>query len=245
MNKNNRNWVAIIGIVFGIISIIFSFIPPLTDYALTTFLLSIFTLFHDQYTKTQNSLKETVKHSSSMSIDVKNHLRVIRLDKPAKTFDNYVIKRLDVIASIKNTSFNKQDDHYEADENFNETQELLEAPRIISQSIQNGLKWIDIGDDLARPRFKKWHDLFDKVTQSNSKRGYYDSFIVNNQVPYPNFLIITYKDGREEVLFNWDFRLNGTKPNVLVSNEEDLIKFYCSQFELLRKKAVIDSDRLD
>lgn len=245
MEKYKKNWIAIIGVIFGIVSIISSFIPPLTDYTLAAFLLSIFTLFHDQYSKTQESLESTKDHSSQMSRDVKNHLRVIRLEKPAKTFNDYVIQRLDIIESVRNTSFNKSDNHHEADENFNDSKEVLNAPSIIRRNIDKGLKWYDIGDDIAKNRFKSWHECCDKVTQSPSNCGYYKSVIVNNRVPYPNFLIITYKDGREEVLFNWDFRLNGIKPDVLVSNEKDLIQFYSAQFELLRDKAVPDSDSLD
>lgn len=245
MEKQKKNWLAIIGFGFGIISIVSSFIPPLTDYTLTTFLLSIFILFHEQYSKIERSLENTKEHSSRMSMDVKNHLRVIRLDKPAKTFNDYVIQRLNIIESIKNTSFNKSENHCEADENFNESMELKNAPNFISQSIYNGLKWYDIGDDIAKERFKSWHECCDKATQSSLNGGYYKSVIINNRVPYPNFLIITYKDGREEVLFNWDFRLNGIKPNVLVSNEKELIQFYSAQFELLRDKAAPISDLLD
>jgi hypothetical protein len=245
MKQYKKDWLTIIGMGFGIISIVFSFIPSLTDYTFMTFLLSIFTLFHDQYSKIEKSLENTKEHSSRMSMDVKNHLRVIRLDKPARTFNDYVIQRLNIIDAVKNTSFNKSDNHHEADENFNESVELKNAPNIISQSIYNGLKWYDIGDDIAKKRFKIWHECCDNASKTSSNGGYYRSVIVNNRVPYPNFLIITYKDGREEVLFNWDFRLNGIKPNVLVSNEKELIQFYCAQFELLRAKAVPDSDLLN
>lgn len=246
MEKNKKDWVAIIGVIIGLASIAFSLIPNLENYAFAAFLVSVYTLFHDQYSKTKKSLAHTEKVSSQTSLDVKNHLRVFKLEEsPAKTFDDYVIKRLDIIQCIKNTSFNKKDDHHEADEHFNESEEVSNAPRYIRQAVYAGLKWQDIGDDVAKNRFRLWHEYCAQATRDSTKNGYYKSVIINNRVPYPNFLIITYKDNNyEEVLFNWDFRSDGHTPNVLVSNEPELVNFYKAQFSLLLKSATIDSDQL-
>lgn len=245
MQTKQRDWIAIIGVVIGVVSIVFSLIPNLESYALAAFLLSVYTLFHDQYSKTKKSLANTEKVSSQTSIDVKNHLQVFKLDEPpAKTFDDYVIKRLNIIQCVKNTSFNKENDHHEADEYFNESEEVLNAPKYVNQEIYAGLKWQDIGDSIALNRFRLWHESCDQATRKTSKKGYYKSAIINNRVPYPNFLIITYKDGYEEVLFNWDFRTPGHTPNVLVSNAPELVNFYKAQFNLLLINATVDSDRL-
>lgn len=244
LSSNKKSWLIIVGVIFGVLSILTSFIEPLANYSLTAFLLSIFSLSHELYSKIQESLKNTESHSSEMSKDVKNRLQVIRLDKPAKTFEEYIISRLHIISHIKNTSFNKSNNYREANEYFNEPLELIDAPKLISQYINSGLKWQDIGDDIAKKRFNAWHNQCDEATRSSIKGGYYKSSIINNQVPYPNFLIVVYKDGREEVLFNWDFRSQGVKPDVLVSNEKDLVHFYNSQFELLLDNATTDSDHL-
>lgn len=240
-NEKKKNWGIIVGVILGIASIATSFFPSYINITQGTFLLSIFAFFHDLYSKTNSSLESTQKHSSEMSINVKNRLQVFKSDYSAvETFDKYVINRLDVIKCVKNTSFNLANDHHIADENFNKTEELFEAPKRISHHVNNGLKWKDIGDGYAQERFRCWADK----CKSKFGKGEYEYVIINNRVPYPNFLIITYKDDREEVLFNWDFRSDGYKPRVLISNAPELIFFYNQQFDLLWKNATIDSDLL-
>ncbi|QIL45602.1 hypothetical protein G7081_00125 [Vagococcus coleopterorum] len=241
-NTNKKNWIAIVGVLLAILSIILSFIPAFTNYVLTVFLLSVFALFHDQYSKTQTILKNTEETSNQVSLDVKNHLRVIRLDTPGKTFNDYIIKRLDIISEIRNTSFNVSADDRDANIYFNKTDTLKVAPEFVKSNIDNGLIWHDVGDKYAKKRFKTWHDYFYPEEQVTSSMGEYKSKLINPRVPYPNFLIITYKDARQEVLFNWDLRLNGTQPSVLVSNEDDLIQFYSAQFNLLYNNATDDAD---
>ncbi len=238
-----QNWKIIIGLVLGVFSIAFGFIPPLTNYSYVAFLGSIFTFFYDQYTRTMKALDSTDEYSGRMSSDVKDRLHVVRLQEPMDTFKSYVVDRLSVIKSIKNTSFNIYDDHEEADENFNHSPELKKSIPKIAKEIDSGLVWRDIGDKLAKTRFSEMRKA---VSQKNDNQnvGEYSSKIVNNQVPYPNFLIITYKDNRKEVLFNWDFRSRGIAPNVLVSSEKELVNFYNAQFELLSKNSVTDTDEL-
>lgn len=251
MNKNQRNKLyqmsIAISVIFGILSIIFGFVPFLSDFTLPSFLLAVFILLIEQSLKINDSLNHTEEHSSEMSNDVKNHLVVIKLDGSiAHVFDEYVIQRLETIKSIKNTSFNVINDHQDADELFNTSDELNMAPKIISRYISKGLIWEDIGDDFATKRFRIWDKINNsKINKKSNSGGYHYSILNNQKVPYPNFLIITYNNNKkEEVLFNWDVRLNGIEPEVLVSNENKLVEFYKNQFYLLRKNAGPDSDKL-
>lgn len=241
MVKKQKNWVSFLGILLGVVSIIFSFIPKLSGYTLTVFLLSVFTLYHEFYSKINDVLNQTRQYTSEMSIDVKNHLTVIRIPGSIiNTFNKYVINRLNIIKSIKNTSFNLANDHYEADELFNHTNEIKDAPEKVGQYIFTGLKWEDVGDRLSAQRFRLWDSL---VTRDS--KGSYSYKFLDNQVPYPNFMIIKYIDDREEVLFNWDVRSAGHEPKVLVSSEPELVDFYKAQFKLLFDNASMDADKLD
>lgn len=246
MKEKYITWRIGIAALLTIVSIIFSFFPLLSNYAFASFLLALVSFLYDQDLKIQRKLEHTEDNSLQMSNDVKKHLQVIRLYKTAKTFDEYVINRLNLIRSVKNTSFNLPKSHEEADENFNETREVIDAPVVVKEFIaREGLKWRDIGDNIAIERFKRWHELCDEESKK-SEVGSYKSSIINNYnaVPYPNFLIIKYKDDKEEVLFNWDHR-SSLNPTVLASREEELVRFYNAQFKLLSDAASDSSDDLD
>ncbi|AWN66577.1 hypothetical protein LL14B4_10475 [Lactococcus lactis subsp. lactis] len=232
MKNRQTNWGAIIAAFLTIVSILFGFYPSLSSYSYIAFLLALVTYLYDQDQRFSKRLKKTDENSNQMANDVKKHLQVIRLDKTAKTWDEYVIKRLDQIKSIKNTSFNLPEDHTDADDKFNESEELEKAPELVKKAIEKGLKWRDIGDDLATKRFLKWNEICSNTVVQNT--GYYKYSILNSNrnVPYPNFMIITYRDDLEEVLFNWDHR-KALNPTVLASREEELVRFYNAQFALL------------
>ncbi len=231
LKSTQINWRATTAGFLTVVSIIFGFNPTLSSYAFIAFLLALVTFLYDQDQRFTKRLKQTDDNAKQMSNDVKKHLQVIRLDKTAKTFDNYIIKRLDLIESIKNTSFNLKKGHEEADDKFNQSEALSNAPYKIKLAIENGLKWRDIGDDIEIDRFRKWK----RICNCDSKIGLYEYKILNHVVPYPNFLIVTYKDGIEEVLFNWDHR--GGNPTVLASRETELVEFYRNQFTLLSNAA--------
>lgn len=230
MKDRQKNWGAIIAVCLTIVSIIFGFTPSLSSYSYIAFLLALVTYLYDQDKRFSKRLKKTDENSNQMANDVKKHLQVIQIKKTAKTWDEYVIKRLDQIKSIKNTSFNLPEDHADADDKFNESEELQNAPELVKRAIENGLKWRDIGDDLAIDRFRKWRTICSNIAEQST--GRYEYSILNAAVPYPNFMIITYKDDFEEVLFNWDHR-KSLNPTVLASREEELVRFYNAQFSLL------------
>lgn len=236
MRNRQTSWRGIIAGFLTIISIFFGFNPSLSSYSYLAFLLALVTYLYDQDQRFSKRLKKTDENSNQMANDVKKHLQVIRLYNTAKTFDTYVIKRLNLIESVKNTSFNLKNSHEEADDKFNLRDEVLNAPYEVRKAVEKGLKWRDIGDNYAVKRFKLWRE----ICSCDSRTGLYEYKILNPEVPYPNFLIITYKDGIEEVLFNWDHR--GANPTVLASREKDLVEFYCNQFSLLSKAASNNGD---
>lgn len=160
--KNSFNLFRISSFILFILSVVASAIPFFEKATLPTFLISIFIMVFDSETKTSASLKHTEKHSRQMAIDVKNRLEVIRLEGSiAKTFDEYVIQRLDIISSIQNTSFTLESNQHEADNAFNKSKKLHDSPDEVSKYIYKGLKWEDVGDEFASSRLhhKKTHPV--------------------------------------------------------------------------------------
>jgi hypothetical protein len=251
MNRQNKMkkasfWIVfVISALIGLLSIILGF-TDLSKYTIPLFLLSVFALLTDQYVKIMSSLTHTENYSNNMSNDVRDHLVVIKLDGSiSQVFNEYVIERLDVIKSIKNTSFNIEADRHDADILFDDSLELKGAPDKVKKFIEKSLIWEDIGNRSKKTikRFESWEK---DCNHKNKNGGFYDYKLLDNSLtPYPNFLIITYNNGRKEVLFNWDVRLDGIEPEVLVSSEKLIVEFYNKQFTLLQKSAVTNGDSLD
>ena len=67
----------------------------------------------------------------------------------------------------------------------------------IARYINKGLKWNDIGDASALERFRLINGLISK-----SAKGHYNFRLIAQSEPQIGFILLTYKDGTMEVLFN-------------------------------------------
>lgn len=57
-----------------------------------------------------------------------------------------------------------------------------------------------------------------------------------------NFILLEYRDGAKEVLFNWDFRSAGQDPTVLISRDRQIVEMFAIHYTMLWRRATEDHD---
>ena len=98
-----------------------------------------------------------------------------------------------------------------------------------------GLLCKEIGDKHALQRFRNTFNL----TKKSDKYKYR---LISHSEPQMNFIILEYKDGKKEVLFNWDFRGLGQDPIVLLSRDDKIVEMFYIHFNNLWESASPDYD---
>ena len=68
--------------------------------------------------------------------------------------------------------------------------------------------------------------------------------MIKQEEPQVGFIILTYRDGTVEVLFNWDFREIPQDPVVLLSRDQEIISMFSAQYKGLWRVAVEDYDNI-
>ena len=107
----------------------------------------------------------------------------------------------------------------------------------IARQINQGLIWKDIGDASAIKRFNKINCLVEEKYKAN-----YQYKLISQLEPQIGFIILTYKDGTTEVLFNWDFRDIPQDPVVLLSRDQIILDMFAAQYKGLWRVAVVNYD---
>lgn len=204
--------------------------------SIPAFLLSIIILVIGQIIAIHNEVEQVSIDSERIYETVKNYLNVTKLGTPQSAW-KYIIDKLSILEYVQNTSFNFADEHELTNERLYDEDAYQQSFSEISKYISKGLYWKDIGDSSAIVRFRKMNDLI----PNNSKGKYYFKLIQQSE-PQIGFILLTYKDGTKEVLFNWDFRDIPQDPVVLLSRDEEIFNMFAAQYKSLWRVAVNDYD---
>lgn len=247
MNKGDFNKKQYIGLVISPILSLVSFVltyflDPLNYEeqsslaAIPAFLLSIIILIIGQIIAIHNEVEKVSEDSERIYETVKNYLQVTKMGTPKSAWQ-YIIDRLPVLEYVQNTSFNFEDECDQTNERLYDGESYQKSFKEIAKQINHGLTWKDIGDASATMRFRKINSY---VTAK--AKGHYYYKLINHAEPQIGFILLTYKDGTTEVLFNWDFRDIPQDPVVLLSRDLEIFNMFASQYKSLWRVAVEDHD---
>lgn len=245
MRKNSKKWLLLLifnSLLSIVVFVISYFLDPLkytsqtTLAAIPAFLLSIIVLIIGQNISTHNEIDKVSDDSEIICETVKNYLHVTKIGTPKSAWE-YIINRLPVLEFVQNTSFNYMDESEQTRERLYDGLIYQQSYSRIAKYVNRGLTWKDIGDSSALERFKKIRSFV-----SNKNKGMYIYKIISQSEPQIGFIILTYKDGSTEVLFNWDFRDIPQDPVVLLSRDQEIINMFAAQYKGLWRTAVEDYD---
>lgn len=225
-----------------IVFVITYFLDPLkytsqsTLAAIPAFLLSIIVLIIGQNISTHNEVEKVSEDSELICETVKNYLHVTKMGTPKSAWE-YIINRLPVLEYVQNTSFNFEDETEQTNERLYDGNSYQQSYSKIAKYVNQGLIWRDIGDSSALERFKKIDELI-----IEKSKGRYQYKLITQSEPQIGFIILTYKDGTTEALFNWDFRDIPQDPVVLLSRDQEILNMFAAQYKGLWRIAVDDYD---
>lgn len=205
--------------------------------AIPAFLLSIIILVIGQIITIHNEVEKVSIDSERIYETVKNYLHVTKIGTPQSAW-SYVIERLPILEFVQNTSFNYEDEQEETNERLYANDIYQKSLKTIAKYVNKGLKWNDIGDISALERFRQISGL----VSSGYAKGRYNYRLINQSEPQIGFILLTYKDGTVEVLFNWDFRDIPQDPIVLLSRDTEIFTMFAAQYKGLWRVAVNDYD---
>lgn len=206
--------------------------------AIPAFLLSVIILIIGQILSIHNEVEKVSLDSERIYESVKNYLHVTKMGTPQSAW-KYVVDRLPVLEYVQNTSFNFQDEIEQASERLYDGDTYQRSFSEIAKQINQGLSWKDIGDPSAITRFREINDLV-----SEKAKGHYIYRLIKQTEPQIGFILLTYKDGTTEVLFNWDFRDIPQDPVVLLSRDQEIFNMFAAQYKSLWRVAVNDYDNI-
>lgn len=206
--------------------------------AIPAFLLSVIVLIIGQAINTYSEVEKVAKNSDLICETVKNYLHVTKMGTPKHAWE-YIINRLPIIEYVQNTSFNLKDENFRSDERLYTSEIYKQSYDVIAKYINQGLVWKDVGDSFAINRFRSLNNLVDVKS-----KGHYEYRLIAHSEPQIGFIILTYKDGTIEVLFNWDFRDIPQDPIVLLSRDVEIINLFAAQYNGLWKISVMDYDNV-
>ena len=204
--------------------------------AIPAFLLSIIILIIGQIISTHTEVEKVSADSERVFETVKNYLHVTKMGTPKNAWE-YIINRLPVLEYVQNTSFNFEEESEQTQERLYDSMLYQHSINEIARHINQGLIWKDIGDQSALERFEA---ISHKVNEKS--KNIYQHRIISQKEPQIGFVILTYKDGTTEVLFNWDFRDIPQDPVVLLSRDQEILNMFAAQYKGLWRVAVVDYD---
>jgi hypothetical protein len=246
-NKNTKEFIfAVASPILSLVAFVVTyFIDPLKYAkggelaAIPAFFVSIIVLIICHLIVVFQSSNRSAEEIKNIYDAVKNYLHVIELGTPKKAWD-YIIQRLPVLEYVQNTSFNFNDENEQSSERLYEGINYIESSAKIAEAVETGLMWKDIGDSSAKERFEK---IRGHLEEKRILGRYLYKFIEQHE-PQIGFILLTYKDGTKEVLFNWDFRDIPQDPIVLLSQDQEIFNMFAAQYKGLSKVAVNDYDSM-
>ena len=247
MRKNNFDRkqciILIVSPIISLVSFVLTYYIDPLNYAehvslaaIPAFLLSIIILVIGQIITIHNEVERVTVDSERIYETVKNYLNVTKMGTPQSAW-KYVIERLPILDYVQNTSFNFEYEEEESSERLYNNDEYQQSLGVIGKYVNKGLKWHDIGDKSAIARFRQIEG-----SVSATAKGHYNYRIIAQSEPQIGFILLTYKDGTKEVLFNWDFRDIPEDPTVLLSRDSEIFTMFSAQYKGLWRVAVSDYD---
>ena len=241
------HWIIlVIGPVLSLVTFVLTyFLNPLefgtqsSLAAIPAFLLSVVILIISHTIATFGEVEKVSADSDRVYEAVKNYLHVTKIGTPKKAWE-YIIHRLPVLEYVQNTSFNFEDENERSSERLYDARIYQQSAIIIARQIEQGLTWKDIGDSSAIERFRRIKSCIKKSKSS----GFYEFKQIRQDEPQIGFVLLTYKDGTTEVLFNWDFRDIPQDPVVLLSRDREIFNMFAAQYKGLWRVAVQDYDSM-
>lgn len=192
--------------------------------AIPAFLLSIVILIIGQIISIQSEIEKVSSDSNRICETVKNYLHVTKVGTPKSAW-KYVIDRLPVLEYVQNTSFNFENETYKSNTRLYDDEIYKNSLSQIAKYVDQGLRWSDIGDNSSIERFKMINGFI-----SDKHKGLYSFKLIAQLEPQIDFILLTYKDGTTEVLFNWDFREIPQDPVVLLSRDHEIFNMFAAQY---------------
>ena len=212
----------------------FQYGPKQVATAIPAFLFSIIILFIEHGRIVSKEARKSSDLSDRVYDAVKNYLHVIRIGSPVKAME-YINTRISTLVEIKYTSFNTTQEIERSNEKFYSMEEYNKFQKEIARYMAKPLLCKEIGDKHALQRFRNTFNL----TKKSDKYKYR---LISHSEPQMNFIILEYKDGKKEVLFNWDFRGLGQDPIVLLSRDDKIVEMFYIHFNNLWESASPDYD---
>lgn len=209
--------------------------------AIPAFLLSIVVLIINQNISTNHEIQKASVYSDRIYEAIKDYMHVTPLGSPEKAMQ-YISGRIPILREVKNTSFNIEGEMERADEKFYTTEPYLDSQQKIAIYTTKGMIWKDLGDQYAISRFRRLHQASSTLTKARESKYKYK--LLSHNEPQLNFIILEYKDGGREVLFNWDFRGLGQDPTVLLSRDRQIIEMFSIHYEHLWRRGTNDHDNI-
>lgn len=236
-------WLPIVGgPIAALITFIVSYkLDPLSQdnfRGISSFYFSVIALMIGQWLATVLETQKATENSHRLCETVKNYLHVTTIGPPDIAM-GYILSRMPILKEVRNTSFNTEDEIEQSEEKIYQSTEYEQLCSSIPIFCKAELVWKDIGDQIALPRLRKLHNEY---TLEKSKPSRYKYRILSHKEPQINFILLEFKDGITEVLFNWDFRGLGRSPIVLVSRDERIVEMFAIQFNLLWRSSSEDHD---
>lgn len=240
MNGWKRNLPLFISIVISVIAFLFGcFWDPLSlkEYsAIPAFLFSVVSLLIGQIIGVQYEVNKVSDDSDRVCLTIRQYIHVVKVGTPKKAW-KYIMDRLSVLDYVQNTSFNFEDEIEKTQHRLYKDDSYEKAGKKIAFYVSKGLQWQDVGDESSIARFKAIEEHIAEKT-----KGEYIFRLIAQDIPQIGFILLTYKDGTKEVLFNWDFRDIPQDPTVLLSQDKDIFDMFAAQFNSLWKIASIPYD---
>lgn len=206
--------------------------------AIPAFLLSVVVLIIGQIISIQSEVEKVSTDSDRICETVKNYLHVTKMGTPKSAW-NYVIDRLPVLEYVRNTSFNFNDEIEKTSKRLYDDDKYKKSINEIAKYVKQGLEWEDIGDQSA---VKRLRTIMNCIPQK--AKGHYKFRLIAQAEPQIGFILLTYKDGTTEVLFNWDFRDIPQDPIVLLSRDHEIFNMFAAQYNGLWHVATEDYDSI-
>lgn len=242
--SSTKKWILLLSSpILSLVSFILTYlIDPLNfeEYsslaAIPAFLLSIIILIIGQIISTNNEIEKVSEDSERIYETVKNYLHVTKMGTPKSAWE-YIINRLPILEYVQNTSFNFKDEYEQTNERLYDGIMYQQSLTKIAKQINHGLTWKDIGDQSAIERFRRIDNCI-----TDKYKEHYQFRLISQSEPQIGFILLTYKDGTTEVLFNWDFRDIPQDPVVLLSRDPEIFNMFAAQYKGLWRVAVKDYD---
>lgn len=231
-------WLPIIaGPVIALIAFIVGYwIDPLSlkeTKAVAAFFFAVLVLMIGQWLVTVTEIQKTASYSDRLYDAIKNYLHVTPVGSPEEAL-RYVHGRLPALREVQNTRLNTVEEIERSEEKLYESSVFASLFAEIPIYCRGDLIWKDIGDLRALPVF---HQLQGNCrVPSSQKVSRYKFKLLAHVEPQINFILLEYRDGAKEVLFNWDFRGAGQDPTVLISRDRHIVEMFTIQFTMLWRR---------